>query len=443
MSITTVSLQSILHKLPDDAQEAIVNSNFASELLEALGFRTNEIYPEYQTGNGAVDKAARKNIGDDVFLFTKSNPYLLVELKGRDINLSEDSAQYKTTVKQLKRYLLASNCKTVQWGIITNSSHIQLFRKHGKVIYPATQCLSINADNIDDVVTSIRNKIATPNKALTVAVYNNKGGVGKTTTTINLAAMLTVLKKKVLVIDFDPNQQDLTNYLGLQATEDDVFKALTERSLELQSTLYPYKFKNRNLELRFDVIPADEKLVLEPENKLSQILHYDTLYRKLELARQEYDYILIDSSPNWRLFSQLSLYASDVILIPTKHNNLFSLKNAATAITKFIPDVQKMKKNGSPIPLPIFFNGEKITPPQLAVAQKEINNVINTTRKKGFDLLPYFYPRYTKAKKDLHIPQVPNYAHIASSAFSHIPAVYTNINAREYYKNLVKEYFLQ
>lgn len=59
------------------------------------------------------------------------------------------------------------------------------------------------------------------------------------------------------------------------------------------------------------------------------------------------------------------------------------------------------------------------------------------------DLLPYFYPRYTASKKDLHIPQVPSYANIAGSAFSRIPAVYRDRSAHEYYKNLAKEYFLQ
>lgn len=445
MSMTAISLRSALKSLPENAPEPVVNDLFASHLLRELGFQSEEIHPEFNTGDGAVDKAARKTIGDDIFLHTKSNPHLLLELKGRDINLSEDAAQYQKTVNQLKRYLLAPNCRTVQWGIITNSCNIQLFRKHGKVIYPATQCLSINLENIDDIVAAIRKKIETPTKALTIAVYNNKGGVGKTTTTVNLAAILTFLGKKVLAIDFDPNQQDLTSSLGIPLSKDDVFSALTDRDVEILSAVHPYAFplKKANSELRFDVIPADQKMAGYTDDVLRHKFKRNRLYRKLEAARQEYDYILIDAPPNWRLISQLAVYAADVVLIPTKHNNLFSLENAATAMKKFIPEVQREKADGSPVPLPIFFNGEKITPPQLAVAQQEITSILKTAKKEGVNLLPYFYPKYTNARKDLHIPQVPSYANIASAAFSRIPAVYRDRSAHEYYKNLAKEYFLQ
>jgi len=259
--MTTKSLQSALRSLPDNAPEAVVDQLFSIQLLEALGFQTEEIYPQYPTGsNGFVDKAARKNIGDDIFLDKKSNPYLLLELKGRDINLSKESPQYQKAVNQLKSYLLAPNCKTAQWGIITNSYHIQLFRKHDKAIYPATPCLSIDLDNIDKTIASIREKVENPNKALTITVYNNKGGVGKTTTAVNLAAILTFFGKRVLAIDFDQNQQDLTSSLGLPLSNGDVFEALTERNLKLQNALYPYKFslKKSNSVLSFVVIPADK-----------------------------------------------------------------------------------------------------------------------------------------------------------------------------------------
>ncbi len=446
MNMTTIRLQAALQSLPENAPEAVVDSLFIPPLLEAIGFTSEEVFPQYKTGNGSekVDKAARKNTEEASFIQTGANPYLLVELKGRDINLSNGTAQYQATVKQLKRYLLAPNCQSAQWGIITNSCHIQLFRKHGKAIFPATECLALNEDTIDGIVAAIRQKIEHPSKALTVAIYNNKGGVGKTTTTVNLGAILTFLGKKVLMIDFDPNQQDLTSSLGLSLSEDRVFQALTDRTVELKSTISPFRhiLKSGNA-LRFDVVPADKKLSEHPENLLRNLVRKNTLHLKLEALRQEYDYILIDAPPNWRVFSQLAVYAADVVLIPTKHNNLFSLENAATVIRRFIAEVQAEKGDGSPVALPIFFNGGKITPPQLKMAQEEIANILKAAKREQCDLLPYFFSRYSGARKDLYIPHVPSYAHIASAAFARMPAVYRDRSAHEYYKSLAKEYFLQ
>ncbi len=115
MTTISPSLRSVLRSLPENATEAVVDNLFVPSLLEALGFQFDEIHPEYNTGDGAVDKAARKTNENDIFLHTRSNPYLLVELKGRDINLADNAAHYQKTVNQLKRYLLAPNCKTVAW----------------------------------------------------------------------------------------------------------------------------------------------------------------------------------------------------------------------------------------------------------------------------------------------------------------------------------------
>lgn len=444
MNAPATTLQAALQSLPQDASEAIVSANFLPQFLQALGFESDEVIPQYDTnGGGRVDRAARKTIGNDIFLHTKSNPYLLVELKGKDINLTEGTPAYLKTVNQLKRQLLGSNCTSAEWGILTNSSHVQLFRKHGKVIFPATQCLALDLNNVDQVISDIKKKIAAPSRALTVTIYNNKGGVGKTTTTVNLAGILTFLAKKVLVIDFDFNQQDLTSALGIPVSDGLVKKALTDQNVDLKSAVVTYKFSNKKLQLSFDIIPADSELANNSDRELSELMRLYALYDKLEFARQNYDYILIDSSPNWRFNSKLPVYAADVILIPTKHNNLFSLENAAMAIQKFIPEIQAEKEDGSPIALPIFFNGEKITEPQREVAQQAINNIMKNAKKVKFDLLPYFYPKYTNARKDLHIHEVPSYANIASAAFSRIPAVYRDRSAHEYYKNLAKEYFLQ
>lgn len=215
-------IKEVIASLPNLAAEPIVGSLFIPELLKLLNFTVMETVPGFPTGNGGniADYAVRKNTKDDIFIDTKSNPYLVIEIKGKNINLHPNSAQYKATVNQLKNYLLAPNCKSAQWGIITNANYIQLFRKHGKVVHPASSCLEITADNIEKIVLFIKQKIEEPKKALTVAIYNNKGGVGKTTTTVNLAATLALLGKRSLIIDFDPNQRDLTHSLGFKPNEE-------------------------------------------------------------------------------------------------------------------------------------------------------------------------------------------------------------------------------
>ncbi|MCZ8040134.1 MAG: ParA family protein [Microcystis wesenbergii TW10] len=435
------SLKSYLQHLPQNASEAIVSTNFAPYLISYLGFSDKERIPQYDTGGGGItDFATRRNLENDIFLHTKSNPFLLIELKGREINLTENSPSYKATVNQLKRQLLGNNCQASQWGIITNSLHIQLFRKHGKTIFPATTCIQLTPDNIDDTIALIKTKIDKTPKALTVTVYNNKGGVGKTTTTINLAAILAFLGKKVLVLDFDFNQRDLTSsLLNIKPQNGLLEEALTDKNIDLKSVIIPYIFKNPKLQITFDVVPADPKIAGLTEFDYHSKMKISTLHRKLDLARYEYDYIFIDAAPNWRFTSQLAVYAADVVLLPTKHNNSFSLNNAATAIKEFLPEMQKSKKDGTPIALPIFFNGEKITQPQLQLAQKEINQIL----KNDKNLVPYFYPKLAPAKKDLHIHHLPEYAIIASAAFERVPAVYKHISVYYYYQDLAKEYFLQ
>ncbi|WP_245916070.1 AAA family ATPase [Merismopedia glauca] len=444
--MTISSLVPALRKLPEHASEAVINEIFIPPFLEALGFTSNEVVPQFNTGQGIVDKAARKNTPNDIFLETESRPYIILEFKGKNCNFAPNYADYKNAVHQLKTYLLAPNCQTVQWGIISNSSRVQLFRKHGKAIFPATKCLPINEANIDEVVTSIRKKIERPAKALTIAVYNNKGGVGKTTTTVNLAGILSWLGKKVLVVDFDHNQLDLTTSLGKSPSHGKVYEALVNRERELKSVIetYSYKILKTDRKIGFDLIPADLKITEITESELTGYLQLHTLYQKLEPLKYVYDYILIDAPPNWKLFSKLPVYAADVVLMPTKHNSLFSLENAAVAIAKFLPEVQERKIDGSPIALPIFFNGEEITPHQLTVAQETVDRIIsNYQKERQFDLLPYFYPKYGQANRNKDISQVPRFAHIANSAFSHIPAVYAYKIAYDYYKNLVKEYFIQ
>ena len=253
-------VDALVKNLPNDASEAQVSQIFASELFNFLNFEINECVPSFSTGNGteAVDHALRHHTENDIFAQTKTNPYILVELKARNVNLTPGSTQYKKTVAQIKRYLLAENCKAAKWGIITNGNHIQLLRRHGKVIHPATVCLELTPENIIKIATSIKEKIYRPKKALTVAVYNNKGGVGKTTTTVNTAATLSLYNQKVLIVDFDPNQRDLTNSLEIKPGTATLHGCLVNKNINVTDVISTYNINNKKnkKEIGFDVIPV-------------------------------------------------------------------------------------------------------------------------------------------------------------------------------------------
>ncbi|WP_457615800.1 ParA family protein [Lutibacter sp.] len=143
-----------------------------------------------------------------------------------------------------------------------------------------------------------------------IAIANQKGGVGKTTTTVNLAAALGVLEKKVLLIDADP-QANASSGLGVDVEEiEKGTYQLLEHAITAKEAIVSTNSPN------VDLIPAHIDLVAI-EIELVDKDHREFMLREvLKSVKDEYDYILIDCAPSLGLITLNALVAADSVIIP-------------------------------------------------------------------------------------------------------------------------------
>ena len=147
--------------------------------------------------------------------------------------------------------------------------------------------------------------------ARVVAIANQKGGVGKTTTAINLGASLAVAEKRTLVIDIDP-QGNATSGLGVNKLPElpSIYDVLVEGRSTAECTRTAVHFKSLDLiPSSRDLVGAEIELVDRPERER-------VLTNALAESREAYDYILVDCPPSLGLLTLNTLTAADSVLIP-------------------------------------------------------------------------------------------------------------------------------
>jgi chromosome partitioning protein len=165
--------------------------------------------------------------------------------------------------------------------------------------------------------------VATRGQARVISMCNQKGGVGKTTTTINLGASLAEYGRKVLLVDFDP-QGSLSVGLGLNPHEMEltVYNLLMQRDVDIREVVVPSGVPG------MDLLPSNIDLSAAEVQLVHEVAREQTLQRVLAPAMSEYDVILIDCQPSLGLLTVNALTASDGVIVPLECE-YFALRGVA------------------------------------------------------------------------------------------------------------------
>src|SRR4051795_2665541 len=165
--------------------------------------------------------------------------------------------------------------------------------------------------------------LVTHGNARVISMCNQKGGVGKTTTTINLGAALAEYGRKVLLVDFDP-QGSLSVGLGMNPHEMDltIYNLLMQRDVAIDEVIVPTNIPG------MDLLPSNIDLSAAEVQLVHEVAREQTLQRILRPVMNDYDVILIDCQPSLGLLTVNALTASDGVIVPLECE-YFALRGVA------------------------------------------------------------------------------------------------------------------
>lgn len=344
-------------------------------LLPTLGYDASKWHQEVALGSIRLDFLA---LTSQVFpSITDAAPKVCVVMEAKHPQQNLD-----THVRRLSRYLTRLH---VVYGVLTNGKDFRIYELVGDQVKLNFQCqgaeITDKIEKIKDIIgrdklagikstitdsvdksspplnqfvnitppLSPQVSIAIPNLKTrtmkTIAIYHNKGGVGKTTTTINLAAAMSRKGLRVLIIDLD-SQANTTYAAGLMKFDTEEEDTLKDSNI-YNVVFYPKSNYIPEVALKgsftypeVDVIPAHINLIWQEARLVDKDSSKTHLVKKLELVKDDYDVVLIDTPPSLNLYAKIALIACDYLIIPSDlkpfaNEGLRNVKNFVEEIDEF------------------------------------------------------------------------------------------------------------
>ncbi|MEG4322153.1 MULTISPECIES: ParA family protein [unclassified Microcoleus] len=442
--------------LPSDYSEAELAMNLMPLIWDAIGLNFDQITTR-NLGPGI-------GLKPDYLIYNKLNepPRIVVEIKKRTSlfqaaqehgfsdfcqqqNLYKEAVGYPVNSRNngIKQYL--DNTKIVDskylaaYGWVFNGDFFQVWRRVDGLVFPLTPVLKVTAANFPKLLRQLEYCL-TPERALVTAIWNQKGGVAKTTNTINLGAALATKGKKVLLIDLDP-QTDLTRGLKAHIKLDNCLKDCTDKiQVEdynsakniLSIAVQIRKFRTTDSQLfSLSVLPGDtdELKAFRDNPNLADSLKRSFIKKIINLLSDDYDYIFIDASPTADVLSAGMLASCDTILIPVDFDRK-SLYHAA-GVDRLIPKLRNVRVKNQEVPVAPWNLGlvfSNCPAEKGSILQTHIDNTMTQLNFTG-------KPCKTELK---------SYAQAKVAEFSQAPVIcWHKSPITKLYKDLANEVFLE
>ncbi|MBD1880200.1 AAA family ATPase [Coleofasciculus sp. FACHB-T130] len=329
-------------------------------LLPQLGYTPETWHQEIAVGSIRLDFLAFAAQVIPFVLDDNSPLSVVMEAKHPNQNLNRHTGR-------LKRYLMSLN---VEYGLLTNGKELRIYKKNQDNIQLVFHCSGreisskidiiktlIGRNNLNEKTTedpthikinleNAQNEPSREEKTLQpeltnsqprstpiiqqerqhtvkiIAVYHNKGGVGKTTTVVNLAAAIRKKGKKVLIVDLD-SQANTTFAAGLAKFDDEELDDLKDCNVRhlLQSedfyAINEVAKKSQYTNPEIDVLPSHISLMQYETELNQQDSSKVMLLQKLKVVEAQYDVVIIDTPPSLNLYARIALITADYLMIPS------------------------------------------------------------------------------------------------------------------------------
>ena len=353
--------------LPTIYSEADLGASFMARLFDYLGLNHHQIKNVPSIGAG---------LKPDYLIYNdpEQPPILAIEIKKRESALAtvsdanfgsacQNHPLYKDAVglsdkpnnNGIIQYLDITKVNPshlANYGLVFNGDFFQLWRRVDGLVIPMMTIRRVNKTSLPKLLKELAHCLQAPPSALVTAIWNSKGGVAKTTNTINIASCLALAGKRVLLIDLDP-QNDLTSGIGLKSNHapdyfDRVYDQLQLQEFDrakdiLMKSIQTKSFATSDGQSFHLSLLSSSKNYLNNINDAVRAQKAHVIFNDLlDLVRENYDYIFIDASPKSDNLAQCLLCTADTILLPFDLGAK-SLKHAIELSSKVIPALQIMR----------------------------------------------------------------------------------------------------